>query len=148
MGYKIKAVPHLIQSACVDRALSNTYILDIDYEYVYLDFDDTMTLNDGKDVNIMLIAYLYQCQNKGKKIILLTRHAGEIMNTLERLHIDPAVFHEIVHLDEEKDKSEYILHKDSIFIDDSFRERYDVSLKCGIPVFDLDGVEALLDWRF
>ena len=35
----------------------------------------------------------------------------------------------------------------AIFIDDSFAERRQVRESCGIPVFDLDMVESLLDWR-
>ena len=35
----------------------------------------------------------------------------------------------------------------SIFIDDSFSERLAISERLGIPVFDLDAVESLIDWR-
>jgi predicted ATP-grasp superfamily ATP-dependent carboligase len=148
LGYKVKAIPEPIASACVDRALSNKYRLDIEYNYVYLDFDDTVTLNGGRDVNVMMMAFLYQCLNKGKKIILLTRHAGEIFRSMEKLHIDSGIFHEIIHLKDDRNKSDYVTHKDAVFIDDSFRERYDVSDKCRIPVFDLDSIDALMDWRF
>lgn len=147
MGYKVKAIPHPIATATVDRALSSTYLLDIEYDYVYLDYDDTITLNDGNEINVMLMAFLYQCQNKGKKIILLSRHDGEIVEALQSFHIDTGLFYEIIHIDDEKIKSDYVTHEKAIFIDDSFRERYDVSEKCGIPVFDLDGIEALMDWR-
>lgn len=147
MGYKVRAIPHPIESVIIDRALSNTYLLDIEYDYVYLDYDDTITLNDGRDINVMLMAFLYQCQNKGKKVILLTRHDGEIEEALKRFNVDKGLFYEIIHLDNEKTKSDYVAHEKAIFIDDSFRERFDVSEKCGIPVFDLDGIEALIDWR-
>jgi len=35
----------------------------------------------------------------------------------------------------------------SIFIDDSFSERKKVFEKTDIPVFDLDSIECLIDWR-
>ena len=36
---------------------------------------------------------------------------------------------------------------DAVFIDDSYRERVDVMRNVGAKVFDVDGVESLLDWR-
>ncbi|MFQ9514261.1 MAG: ATP-grasp domain-containing protein [Eubacterium sp.] len=146
MDYEVRAIPHLLDTAEVDRAFSNKYILNIDYEYVYLDFDDTITYKDT--VNTEMIAFIYQCLNKGKKIILLTRHAKEIDDSLKKYHIDRTLFEDIIHIKDDTLKSNYITHKDSIFIDDSFRERYDVSLKCEIPVFDVDCISALIDWRY
>ena len=35
----------------------------------------------------------------------------------------------------------------SIFIDDSFSERLSVADNLNIPVFDLDAVESLIDWK-
>ena len=43
------------------------------------------------------------------------------------------------------DKSEFI-KGESILIDDSFAERNNVYVFCGIPVFDVDAVESLFDW--
>lgn len=146
MGYEVSGIPNLIETAEVDRALSNKYNLNIDYDTVYIDFDDTVTYKDT--VNVETIAFLYQCQNKGKKIILLTRHAKEIYDSLEKYHIDKDLFSEIIHIKDESPKSEYIAHENAIFIDDSFRERKDVSEKCAIPVFDNDGIAALMDWRY
>lgn len=145
MGYDVNPIPNLIKSAEVDRAFSNKYILDINYEYVYIDFDDTITYKDK--VNIETISFLYQCLNKGIKIFLLTRHAKDIEESLKKYHIDIAMFEEIIHIKDDTLKSEYITHTNAIFIDDSFRERYDVSLKCQIPVFDVDCISALIDWR-
>ena len=39
------------------------------------------------------------------------------------------------------------IQPDSLFIDDSFAERKRVKEACGIPVFDLDMVESLLNWK-
>lgn len=146
MGYEVKAIPNLIKHTEVDRAFSNKYILDIDYNYVYIDFDDTVTYKDT--VNTEVIAFIYQCLNKNKTIKLLTRHAKDIEESLKKYHIDQSIFDEIIHIKDNTLKSDYIKHKDAIFIDDAFRERYDVSKKCGIPVFDLDCVTALMDWRY
>lgn len=146
MGYKVSAIPHLLDFVEVERALSNKYILNIDYQYVYIDFDDTITYQDTVNVNV--IAFLYQCLNEGKKIILLTRHAESIRESCEKYHIDRAMFSKIIHIKDGSKKSSYIEYVDAIFIDDSFRERYDVSLKCEIPVFDVDCIEALMNWKY
>ena len=63
MGYDVDVYDntyHLI----MDCALIGRYKLDIDYNYVYIDFDDTITLR-GK-VNLNTIRFMYQCYNKGK----------------------------------------------------------------------------------
>lgn len=146
MGYDISPIPNLLEYTEVDRAFSSKYILNIDYNYVYMDFDDTITY--GNTVNTEVIAFIYQCLNKGKKIILLTRHGKDIYDSLNHYHIDKNIFEEIIHIKDETLKSQYIEHKDAIFIDDAFRERYDVSKECNIPVFDLDCVSALMDWRY
>ena len=146
MGYDISPIPNFVKEVEVDRAFSNKYNVKVDYDYVYIDFDDTITYKET--VNTEVIAFIYQCLNKGKNIILLTRHDKEIYESLKKYHIAESIFTEIIHIKDDTNKSEYIKHKNAIFIDDSFRERKDVSEKCDIPVFDIDGVCALMDWRY
>ena len=58
------------------------------------------------------------------------------------------LFDEIITLSKEDEKYKYM--KDdlsAIFIDDSFSERMAISNKLKLPVFDLDAVESLIDWR-
>ena len=128
----------------LDRAFISRFSTDISYEKVYVDFDDTLIV-DGK-VNSELIGFLYQARNKGKRVVLLSRHDTELLPDLERFAISPALFDEIIRLGRDDDKTRFI-GPDSIFIDDSFAERRRVKESCGIPVFDLDMVESLLDWR-
>ena len=129
----------------LDRAFINRYKINYCYENVYIDFDDTIT-NKGK-LNLNAIRYLYQLVNENKKIYLLTRHKDNIENTLRKYKLSKDIFTEIIWINQEKLKSEYIEPEKSIFIDDSFRERIDVSKKLGIPVFDVDMIESLIDWR-
>ena len=91
--------------------------------------------------------FIYQSVNKGKKIHLLSRHAGDLVNDLEKLHIDKGLFAEITVLSGEDEKWNYIHEKNAVFIDDSFAERKKVKEKTGIPVFDVDMIECLIDWR-
>ena len=68
------------------------------------------------------------------------------VSVLAESTISTALFSDVIRLDRADDKTRFI-KPHSIFIDDSFAERKRVKEACGIPVFDLDMVESLLDWR-
>ena len=129
----------------VDRAFISRYCLKYEYDYIYVDFDDTLIVDQS--VNIMLLAFLYQSVNKDKKIILLTKHKNDILESLKKYCISPALFSEIITITEKQQKSDYIKTTKAIFIDDSFAERKQVAENCQIPVMDLDMIESLIDWR-
>lgn len=128
----------------VDRAFISRYKIDIKYNTVFVDFDDTMYINNK--VNSFLMMYLYQAKSNQKKIVLLSRHRKDIIESLSSFCICKELFDEIIILKENEKKSDYVT-EDAIFIDDSFSERLDVSQKKNIPVFDCSEVEALIDWR-
>ncbi len=129
----------------VDRALINRFTIVYSYQRVYVDFDDTITYKDK--VNPLLMLFLYQCFNSNKEIILITKHIHNIKETLEKLRINANLFNRIIHLEKEDIKSKYIDNQTpSIFIDDSFSERDQIKA-AGIPVFDVDSIESLIDWR-
>lgn len=129
----------------VDRAFYSAYKIDVEYEFVYVDFDDTLIIDDK--VNEDLVKFLYQAINKNKKIILLSKHRNDINESLKKYRISKDLFDEIIILKMEEKKSDCICKYPAIFIDDAFAERNDVSRNKGIPVFDVDMVEALIDWR-
>jgi hypothetical protein len=130
----------------IDRALTNRFNYEIDYDRVYLDFDDTVFVK-GK-INTFLMMFLYQCVNESKEIILITKHIKDIRETLKELKIDINLFDEIITLSKEDEKYKYMNDDlSAIFIDDSFSERMVISNKLKLPVFDLDAVESLIDWR-
>lgn len=130
----------------IDRALTNRFNYEIDYDRVYLDFDDTVFVK-GK-INTYLMMFLYQCVNESKEIILITKHIRDIKETLKDLKIDINLFDDIITLTKEDNKFEFMDNDvSSIFIDDSFSERLNISEKMNIPVFDLDAIESLIDWR-
>tara|TARA_R110000850_G_scaffold198312_2_gene324582 strand:+ start:656 stop:1921 length:1266 start_codon:yes stop_codon:yes gene_type:complete len=123
-----------------ERALSNKYILDIDYQHVYVDFDDCLIF--GEKVNHQLISFLYKAINNGCKLYLVTRHEHNIQESLEKFRLS-CLFDEVYHITDHSPKSAVIAHNDAIFIDDSYRERVDV-MKLGVPSFSVDCIEALL----
>lgn len=126
----------------LDRALSNRYRYDIDFNTAYIDLDDTLIL-DGI-VNLQMVKFIYQCINRGKLVKLITRHQYDLNETL-RKHRLLNLFDDVIHLTEGAAKSSIITESDAIFIDDSFSERMDVARNCGIPTFDGSMLEVLTE---
>ncbi|HVM40072.1 MAG TPA: ATP-grasp domain-containing protein [Acidimicrobiia bacterium] len=129
----------------IDRALSTRFVLDLDYDTVYLDFDDALVV-DGAP-NPLLLALLYQFRNEGKVVVLLTKHAGDIHQTLASHAISERLFDEIVCISHDAEKIEHMKREQAIFIDDSFSERRRVFEALGIPVFDVSEAVELLAVR-
>lgn len=128
----------------LDRAFISRFQSGIHYENVYVDYDDTVVLRG--QVNPELMAFLYQAKNQGKKLFLISKHVGDLYQELGRFCIHPGLFDQIIRLEQSESKLPYI-QADSIFIDDSFAERRRIHEGCGVPVFDLDMIESLIDWR-
>jgi len=128
----------------LDRALVNRYRHDLRYSTVYVDLDDTLIVRDA--VNTTLVAFLYQCLNAGHPLVLLTRHRGELDQTLRRFRLH-GLWDRVVLVAEHEAKADYIAEPDAILIDDSFRERADANGRRRIATFDASMLELLLDDR-
>lgn len=128
----------------LDRALYSRFQPHFTYEHVYIDLDDTIVVNDR--VNVIAIAFLYQCVNKGIKTHLLSRHSGDIYSVLRKHRLE-GIFDSIIQLSPSEEKTDHIKEQSSIFLDDSFSERQKVFQKLGIFTFDVDTIESLMDWR-
>jgi len=130
----------------VDRALFNRFQLGLDYDTIYLDFDDTLICRG--EVNRYVLLLLYQAVRQGKSVHLLTRHEGDIHQALAKAKIHPSLFKSIRKLDWQEDKFQLMPSREkAIFIDNAFAERKKVKSLTGMPVFDVDAVPSLLDWR-
>jgi hypothetical protein len=126
----------------MDRALGARFRLNIDYQTIYVDLDDCLILKGV--INHQLLAFLYKAFSEGKTINLLTRHEREPLLTLKEYRISE-LFDRVIHLtDKAALKSDYINESRAIFIDDSYAERTEVSVRCDIPVFSPDMIEALI----
>jgi hypothetical protein len=77
---------------------------------------------------------LYDYVNSGKKLVLITKHEGDISKALKFYRLTD-LFDEIIQLNDEQKKSDWIESNSSIFIDDSHRERVEVHQALGIPVY-------------
>lgn len=133
----------------MDRTLISRYKIDYEYDTVYIDYDDTLV--EGNEVCLPVIRFIYQCRNKGKKIVLITRHEADhndsIEQNLEQHAISVILFDEIVKLSFEDSKAEFIDPQNAIFIDNAYSERKEVFDRYRIPVFDIEGMDVLTDWR-
>lgn len=146
LGYDVKACPNNVQIT-MDRTLISRYKIDYEYDMVYFDFDDTLIINNK--VHLPAIRFLYQCRNAGKKVVLLTKHEKDIFKTLEQFAISEKLFAKIVCISLDDEKINYINPAErAIFVDNAYQEREKVREKFNIPVFDVDGLEVLLDWRY
>ena len=142
MGYDVK-ITFNDYNLTLDRSLKNSYKFDYEYEKLYIDFDDTLIIN-GK-VNTTLMKLIYQGINANKKIILITKHAYVLDESLRKYRINKDLFDEIILIEPDKKKADYIDKSNAVFIDNYFPERMSVKELCNIPVFDVDAVECLID---
>jgi hypothetical protein len=129
----------------MDRLLTSRYDHNIEFEHVYIDFDDTITCANGVNTDIMRL--IYQWRNDGKFIYLITRHAADIYKTLDSLAISRTLFAEIIKVSNDECKADFILYQPAIFVDNSFKERDEVLTRLGIPVFDVDTTEIFHSWK-
>jgi hypothetical protein len=131
-------------SVVVDRALCSRYRLSVEYDTLYVDFDDTL-ICQGR-VNGLLMMLLYQARDDGKRLVLVTKHEAEVSATLARYRIDPTLFDQVIHLGLNELKFERMASERAVFIDNAYKERAP-ALRAGMPVFDVDAVHGLIDWR-
>ncbi len=143
-GFDVDIIDNGLQIT-LDRAFISRYKTSVKYSKVFMDFDDTLYIDDK--VNIPMVAFLYQCVNQNIPVILITKHAKDIHETLKHFKISEELFANIIHLEQGEDKCKFIGNTDCILIDDSFTERKNAREKLGIAVFDLDMIESLIDWR-
>ena len=144
MGYDVEIIRNNYEIQ-IDRALYASYKINLDFDTVYIDFDDVISLQTG--VNTDAVKLLYQFKNQKKEIILLTKHAGDIYQKLDDLCISKNLFNKIIHIADTDEKSNYITKNNAVFIDDSFAERQKVMKNKNISVFGVDNLSALIDWR-
>jgi len=124
----------------LERRLEHHAVLDYAFDTCYFDLDDTLVCNGLANPAAMRLAY--RLLEMGKRLVLLTRHPGDITRTLAAARIAPGLFDEIVHLREGEPKSSAI-RAPALFVDNHFPERLEVSRCHGIPVFDVDALDLL-----
>lgn len=145
MDYRIDVQENNIE-VVMDRTLISRYNINCDFNVAYLDFDDTVVVREKINKNIL--RFIYQCNEKDIDVILITKHNKNIENSLEKYKIHKYLFKKIIVLNDNENKSDYINPERAVFIDNMYKERKNVYDRYKIPVFDVDTIEVLLDWRY
>lgn len=140
LGRSLIALPNK-KIRLIERRIATRAEIEIDYENVYIDLDETLII-EGKAVPLV-ISFVYQSIADGKKVKLISRHEGDILEALSAARISSEIFDEIIHITDGACKSQYVA-ENSIFIDNHFPERLDVARNKGVPVFDLDALEFFI----
>jgi len=139
LGFEVEAVYNDIEVS-LGRALVPRYKTEIEYDHLYIDFDDTLLI-EGKYINTDLMKLIFQAKNEGKKVYLITKNKkNNLAKTLHKFGIGH-IFDDIIHLKETEKKADFI-EKNSILIDDSFRERKE-AIDSGIYAFGNDIIDVL-----
>lgn len=130
----------------LDKSYIDRYKIDYLYQRVYLDFDDTLVFH-RKKYNTEAMRFVYQCLNKDIKVVLITKHAYDIHETMKHIRLAEHIFDEIIEVPIDKDKCNYMDNSiPSIFIDNAYAERKKVKEALGMPTFDVSNIECLIDW--
>ena len=130
----------------LDKSYIDRYKLEYAYQRVYLDFDDTLVFGREK-YNTEAMRFVYQCLNKKVKIVLITKHAYDIHETMKKIRLSEDIFDEIIEVPLDEDKCDYMDNDiPSIFIDNAYAERKKVKVKHGMPTFDVSNIGCLIDW--
>lgn len=140
LGRGVIALPNK-KIRLIERRIATRAEIETDYENVYIDLDETLII-DGKAVPLV-ISFVYQSIVDGKKVKLISRHEGDILEALSVAKISPEIFDEIIQITDGACKSQYVA-ENSIFIDNHFPERLDVARNKGVAVFDLDALEFFI----
>ena len=126
------SVPPLRSDVLVQKRFKSYSIPRFAFDSVYFDLDDTLIVDNR--LNRKVMNFLIWCLNNKKAICLITRHKGDLKQTLKNYRISE-LFDQIIHIQDKKPKADFMKLSKAIFIDDSFAEREAVRLKLKIPVY-------------
>lgn len=144
MARKQTTLP-ITEVTLVDRRLASTAQFDYPFDTVVLDYDDTLVCSKTGRAFPEVIGFLYTMIELEKRIVLVTRHPGDLVESFAGAHICASLFTEIVHLKGGERKSDHVGPR-AIFVDNHFPERKEVAERCACPVFDVDTL-GLIHWR-
>jgi hypothetical protein len=125
-----------------DRALCNKVRFSRKVTTLYLDFDDCFLMDD-EFMNTNILKLIGQFRNSRRKVVLISRHRGDLEGRLDKLGVR-ALFDEVIHLKSDESKALYLKDSNGLLLDDSFAERLS-AIEIGVPALGPESVEALFD---
>lgn len=140
-GYENLSIAYNDIQLSLARALTPIYKHNIVYDNLYIDFDDTLFLDEQK-INIDLMKLIFDAKNRKINVYLITKNRkNNLAKTLNNFGISN-IFDDIYHLSQNEDKTKF-MKKNSILIDDSFHERKNAIDK-GFLSFSVDNFYILI----
>ena len=140
LGFSVEVVFNDIEIA-FGRALVPKYKTNIEYENLYIDFDDTLFL-DEEYINADLMKLIFQAKNLNKNVYLITKNRNNnLLKTLYRFGISN-IFDDIIHIQDSDQKVRY-MKKNALLIDDSFKERKE-AIGNGFYAYGNDAIDMLI----
>lgn len=139
LGFDVEIIFNDVEIS-LGRALVPKYKTNIQYNNLYIDFDDTLFLEE-KYINTDLMKLIFQAKNEKKNVYLITKNKKN--NLTKALHTFGIthLFDDILHINDSDKKVNY-MKESSILIDDSFFERKE-AINAGIYAFGLDNLKIL-----
>lgn len=141
LGREVRLVVNDLPEASVERQLTNFYRLHLQYDTAYLDLENTVVT--GGEVNLDAIRFIYQCRNRGIRVVLVERGLEPPEKLLARHRLD-GLFDQVLWIEGAEGKSTVMTSQKAIFVDDEAVERREVAQNLGIPVFAPCALEALV----
>ena len=134
LGFDVEVICNDIDVS-LGRALMPKYKTNIEYDNLYIDFDDTLFL-DEKFINTDLMKLIFQAKNEGKNVYLITKNKkNNLARVLHQFGISH-IFDDILHIQETEKKVNH-MKENSLLVDDSFQERKEAMVN-GIQAFSTD----------
>lgn len=135
------SIPPCLEGVLIERTLAPVFSHSMEFNALYVDYDDTLILNDA--VNEQLVKVAFQFLNCNKPVVLVTRHDGDIYSSLRKYRLD-TLFDKVVHLQAGESKRSAIEHTNVAFVDDSFKELEDLRMHREVTPIHVSSIELLV----
>ena len=142
LGREVRPVLNELPGASADRQLTGLYRLHLHYDTVYMNLENTVTAN-GR-VNLDTIRFIYQCRNRGVRVVLVERGPEPPERMLAQYRLD-GLFDQVLWLEGTEGKSTVMTGQRAICIDAVEAERREVAKNLGLPVFAPSAIDALME---
>lgn len=124
----------------VDRSIATRAELRYDYDTVFVELEETLLAGDSG--RSLVLAFLYQAIQDGKKIIALTRR-DDAGIALARARIGREIFDELIPVPVARSIADYVT-AGSILVIRGGAARSEAARKLCVPVMDVDALEFFL----
>lgn len=121
-----------------DKQFFNRFETPVSYDTVYLDGEDVFHCRERIDSFFMM--FVYQCVDKGKKLVLLTEKRERTLDALEKMRISASLFDVVCGKKE-------LVPQNAVFISRDESERIRLRKEQGMFCLDPSVIEVLLDWH-